>query len=164
MTDGPLVVLLCGLCGSGKTTHGQKLEAAGFIRLSVDEVIYARHGRLSMNLPSSDYVRIYEQTVAELDQELVRHLNDRRRVVLDYGRDLWTRDGREKYKRLVEEYGGQWELIYFRADRDTLLRRLAARNRSTGANAFRVDEERLDYFTSMFEEPSAEGERVLRQR
>lgn len=34
----PVVYLLCGLTGSGKTTYAKRLEAAGAVRLTVDEV------------------------------------------------------------------------------------------------------------------------------
>ena len=35
----PVVYLLCGLTGSGKTTYARQLEAAGAVRLSVDEEV-----------------------------------------------------------------------------------------------------------------------------
>lgn len=35
----PLVVMMCGVAGSGKTTFSQQLEKEGFIRLSIDEEI-----------------------------------------------------------------------------------------------------------------------------
>lgn len=36
----PVVYLLCGLTGSGKTTYARGLEAGGAVRLSVDEEVY----------------------------------------------------------------------------------------------------------------------------
>ena len=47
----PVVYLLCGLTGSGKTTYARQLEAAGAVRLSVDEEVYARHGRYGVDTP-----------------------------------------------------------------------------------------------------------------
>jgi hypothetical protein len=40
-----VVYLLCGLTGSRKTSYAKRLEAGGAVRLSVDEEVYARHGR-----------------------------------------------------------------------------------------------------------------------
>lgn len=37
----PLVVMMCGVAGSGKTTFSKKLEKEGFVRLSIDEEIWA---------------------------------------------------------------------------------------------------------------------------
>ena len=31
------VVMMCGVCGSGKTTYAKQLEKNGFVRLSIDE-------------------------------------------------------------------------------------------------------------------------------
>ncbi|WP_255398301.1 AAA family ATPase [Salirhabdus sp. Marseille-P4669] len=41
----PLVIMMCGVAGSGKTTFSQQLEKEGFIRLSIDEEIWATKGR-----------------------------------------------------------------------------------------------------------------------
>ncbi|MFJ5880088.1 AAA family ATPase [Kitasatospora cineracea] len=44
-TERGLVVMMCGLPGSGKSTYAQALERRGYIRLSIDEVVWARTGR-----------------------------------------------------------------------------------------------------------------------
>ncbi|MBN8210007.1 AAA family ATPase [Bacillus sp. NTK071] len=46
----PLAVMMCGIAGSGKTTFSQVLEQEGFVRLSVDEEIWATHGRFKIRL------------------------------------------------------------------------------------------------------------------
>src|SRR5215207_8258600 len=53
----PVVYLLCGLTGSGKTTYARQLEAAGAVRLSVDEEVFARHGRYGVDYPTSRVLR-----------------------------------------------------------------------------------------------------------
>jgi predicted kinase len=53
-------------------------------------------------------------------------------VVYDPG--MWWRTDRDAYKRLVEEHGGRWRLLYFKVDRDVLLQRLIDRNRRSDAN------------------------------
>ena len=35
-----LVVMLCGIAGSGKTTLANRLEKMGFLRLSIDEEVW----------------------------------------------------------------------------------------------------------------------------
>ncbi|MDF2036483.1 AAA family ATPase [Cytobacillus oceanisediminis] len=47
----PLVVMMCGVAGSGKTTFSKKLEKEGFVRLSIDEEIWAVNGRYGIDFP-----------------------------------------------------------------------------------------------------------------
>jgi GTPase SAR1 family protein len=51
-----LVVLMCGMAGSGKTTFSQRLEASGFTRLSIDEEVWQRFGRYGIDYPSTGRV------------------------------------------------------------------------------------------------------------
>ena len=38
------VIMMCGVCGSGKTTYAKKKEQEGYIRLSIDEEIWKLYG------------------------------------------------------------------------------------------------------------------------
>jgi predicted kinase len=156
----PVVHMLCGLTGSGKTVFAKRLEGEGCVRLSVDELVQARHGRHDVDYPAHDYPRLYDEAVAELDRRLVELLDSGRSVVLDYG--LWERANRDRYKRLIEEHGGRWRLVYFEAESELLRRRLAERNRRTDANALTVTAAMLDDFMARFEAPVGEGEVVER--
>ena len=40
----PIVHMPCGLTGSGKTVYAKRLEAGGWVRLSVDELTHEGHG------------------------------------------------------------------------------------------------------------------------
>lgn len=66
----PVVYLLCGLTGSGKTTYARQLEAGGAVRLSVDEEVYARHGRYGVDYPMSEYFEREGPVVDELPRRL----------------------------------------------------------------------------------------------
>lgn len=160
----PTVYMLCGLTGAGKTTMARRLAEPGLQRLSVDQIIHQRFGRQDEDFPTSDYLRLHAQVISELDERLVQMLEQGRNVILDYGREFWTRQSRDRYKRLIEEHGGCWKLIYLRADRELLLERLRERNRCRGADAFYVTEKRLDQFMAQFEEPHDELEIVEQQR
>jgi len=155
----PVVYLLCGLTGSGKTTYARRLEAERCVRLSVDEAVHARHGRYDVDYPASEYTRYYEEAVAEIDRRLVELLEAGRSVVFDHG--LWQRSNRDRYKALVEAHGGRWELLYFKAEPSLLHGRLAQRNSESGANSLRVSDDMLEDFIARFEEPRGEGERVV---
>lgn len=65
--DVPVVYLLVGLTGSGKTTYSrQRLEPAGAVRLSVDEVVHDRYGRYGVDYPENTYFAKEAPVVAEL--------------------------------------------------------------------------------------------------
>ncbi|MGH3753413.1 MAG: AAA family ATPase [Pseudonocardiaceae bacterium] len=147
----PLAVLLAGITGSGKTTLAKALAAHGMIRLSVDEEVHRLHGRYGVDYPEHEYFARERPVLDVVRRQLADHLEARRDVVLDYG--LWRRDERDAWKKTVEQAGGRWRLVYLPADRTTLLRRLAERNRRADANALTVTASALDDFFARFEPP-----------
>lgn len=157
------VVLMCGLPGSGKTTYALALERRGYTRLSIDEEVWERIGRDPAGLDPEEYDRLRDEAERELWCELGELLEDREPVVVDNA--FWNRATRERYKALIERHGCRWELVHFKADPDTLRRRLAARNAGTrSANTVTVSEALLERYIAGFEEPVGEGERVFLQK
>ncbi|WP_431034951.1 AAA family ATPase [Streptomyces sp. P6-2-1] len=161
MTESaPVVFLLVGITGSGKTTYARReLEPQGAVRLSVDEVVHERHGRYGVDYPENTYFEKEAPVVAELHSRLVELVSEGRDVVWDHG--LWPRKDRDTMKELVKSAGGRWRLLYFPVERDELLRRLAARNQRGDANALIVTPEALDDFFARFEVPHGEGEEIV---
>ncbi|WP_042442959.1 AAA family ATPase [Streptacidiphilus jiangxiensis] len=160
-TERGLVVMMCGLPGSGKSTYARALESRGYTRLSIDEVVWARIGHDAADLDPADYERLKAAVEQELWNELLELMEAKLPVVIDYS--FWNRATRERYKAAVESHGCRWELIRLRADLDTLRRRLAVRNEQTGANSVTVSDEVLERYFAAFEEPVGEGERVIVQ-
>ncbi|WP_435224350.1 AAA family ATPase [Streptomyces sp. Tue6028] len=110
--SGPVVYLLVGLTGSGKTTYAKRrLESAGVVRLSVDERVHTRHGRYGVDYPERRYFELEAPVVAEIREELVALFAARQDTVLDYG--LWLRSDREEWKKLVTQAGGRPKTLYF---------------------------------------------------
>ncbi|MFD5560457.1 AAA family ATPase [Kitasatospora griseola] len=134
------VVLMCGLPGAGKTTYAQDLVRRGFVRLSIDEVVWQRLGErdAGLALEADAYGRLKDEVRRIQRDELVELVRAGRDVVVDYS--FWSRAARDDYKALVESHGGCWELIHLKADRATLERRLAVRNGEEGANAVTVNQ------------------------
>ena len=130
----PLVVLLCGVAGSGKTTHAQRLESQGSVRLSIDEEVWRRFGRHGTDYDESEYAALSRVAEEALQVRLLDLVAEGRDVVVDLS--LWQRSSREHWKRLVESAGGRWRLVHLEAEPEELRRRLAERARRSDANAF----------------------------
>ncbi|MGP3914471.1 AAA family ATPase [Nonomuraea sp. 10N515B] len=155
------VVMMCGIAGSGKSTYAQALERRGYVRLSIDEVIWMQFGRDAAEFEPAEYER-HKTTVEKiLRNQLVELMEAGRPVVLDYS--FWSRSTRDRYKALIESHGCQWELIYLKASPETLRQRLAARNKLHGANSVTVSEDLLNKYLAGFEEPVDEGELTILQ-
>ncbi|MEU3465650.1 ATP-binding protein [Streptomyces sp. NPDC006733] len=157
------VVLMCGPPGAGKTTYAMALVGRGYVRLSIDEVVWQRIGGRDAGrvLGEERYDALKDEVRREQRQELVALMRAGRDVVVDYS--FWSRAARDEYKELVEHHGCRWELVHLKADRATLECRLAVRNRQEGANAVTVEEGLLDRYLAGFEEPAGEGEQVVAQ-
>ena len=156
----PRVVMMCGLSGSGKTTYAKSLVAAGFVRLSIDEEIFARHGRYAIDYPESAWIQYQQEAEESLKDRLRETVGAGRNVVVDFS--FWNRAFRDEWKRLIEAAGGTWELVVIKTDPRNLPQRLEERRaRGEDANAFPVTPEMLEEFIAGFEFPDGEGEIVV---
>lgn len=155
-----VVVMMCGVAGSGKTTFAQKLEKEGFARLSIDEDIWTTHGRFGVDYPEENYESYQRDSEIKLRMELVNLIQARHHVVVDFS--FWQRQRRNEYKQLIERHGGVWELIYLKVPPDELRQRLLIRSERFDANAaFPITEDILTQYLNGFEIPSGEGETVI---
>ncbi|WP_430787414.1 AAA family ATPase [Virgibacillus flavescens] len=155
----PLVVMMCGVAGAGKTTFSQVLEEEGFVRLSIDEEIWATNGRYGIDFPMEKMEEYKEIAENKLRNQLIRLIQDKRQVVIDFS--FWDRVRRDRYKQLIEKSGGKWKLIYMKVNPDILRERLRIRNKRFDANAFPITEELLTSYLNGFEIPNGEGEIVI---
>jgi len=159
LASAPHVVLMCGVAGAGKTAYALQLEREGFVRLSIDEEMWLRHGPVSLR--SESWESLAYVIRAELRERLIALIEDKRRVVVDFS--FWQRSTREDYKTLIENLGATWDLVYLQATPELLSQRLQYRSRASGANTVDVDPATLQRYLAGFEEPAGEGETVIVQ-
>ena len=155
-----LAVLMCGVAGSGKTTFAMALEDAGFLRLSIDEEVWRRHGQYGRDFAAADYPALLEPVRAWLQAQAGEAVRGGQAVVIDSS--FWSRAHRDAFKAEVERAGGRWRLIYLHAQPELLQRRLAdRRERPDLCGTIPVDDAMLAHFLRSFEPPLGEGETTV---
>ena len=157
-----IVVMMCGVAGAGKTTLAKQLEAAGYLRLSIDEEVWRQYGRYGVDYPPSAYAAYSAAVEAQLQDQLVKAIQEHRPVVIDFS--FWSRKKRDAYRRRITDAGGQVRLIYLKASPECLRRRLRLRSLRRDANAaFEITDTILNGYLQDFEAPRGEGELVIDQ-
>ncbi|MBW3111537.1 ATP-binding protein [Bacillus sp. MCCB 382] len=155
----PLVVMMCGVAGSGKTTFSKIIEQEGFVRLSIDEEIWATNGRWGIDFPMEKFEEYRKEAEGKLRNLLIELIHDKQQVVIDFS--FWDRIRRDQYKKLIEDSGGKWKLVYLNVQHQDLRERLTLRNQRFDANSFPISEELLTSYLKGFEIPHGEGEIVI---
>lgn len=154
--------MMCGICGSGKTTYAKQKEKEGYVRLSIDEEMWKTYGRKGIDYPNEQYEKLSEIVEMALRKELLSLIQQGKHVVLDFS--FWNKANRAYYKRLIEKAGGTPELVYMKASKGTLQKRLYKRNQSLNANSpFIITNEILEHHYNDFQELCGEGEKVILQ-
>lgn len=145
--DGaPLVHLLCGLNGAGKTTHARTLERGGAVRFSLDEWLLSLHPDLRFDAPGwpvqADRCRSLIWSTA---QQVLRQGVP---VVLDW--NLWSAARRRSWADRVRAAGYRPLLHHVRADLPESVRRAAP----GGSDRYALRPEEVEHLARLFEPPS----------
>ena len=142
----PILFLLCGLPGSGKTTLAKKLEHEQLaLRLTPDEWM--------ARFFDDGYDEIKRAAVEAVQWEIAaRALSLGINVILEWG--FWSRSERSAIRSQAAALGAHTKLYFLNVPRDELLRRLALRNTALPPNTFRIDEAQLDMWLNQFEPPT----------
>ena len=141
---GPRLIIVCGLPGSGKTTHAKLLEARlGAIRFSPDEWLET----LSLDLYDEGKRERIEALQWKFGQELLAHGLT---VIIEWG--TWGRSERDTLRLGARALGAAVELHYLSASVDVLFDRIQRR----GMEQPRIDRDQLLRWIELFQVPTPE--------
>jgi hypothetical protein len=163
--------------GAGKSTLAKSILASlpRYKRLSVDLAVYETHGLYAIDYPASSYSLFSSQALDRIRASLpglIRRASsssssndDDTDYVLDLA--FYNKPYRDEFKKIIEDSGGRWVLVFLDAQRHVLWRRIMKRRAErdelpveerNGDSAYDVDEETLDMYLQGFEKPHGEGE------
>ena len=168
VTESALSDLLTriGIIASGKSTLAKAItdRLPQFTRLSIDEIIFERHGLYGVDYPAD--MSLYQQYQDEADviyhETLKPLLAEEKDAVLD--RSFYAKEDRYDFTSLIRSNGGKRVLVYLKAiSKDALWTRIRDRSlKNKEANsAFDITRDTFEQFWAGFEEPSGEGELVI---
>lgn len=130
----------------------------------MDELIYAKYGLYGKDYAADE--SLYEGYLDEMDIVYQATLQDllraRQNIVLE--KSLYAKEDRDQYKKMIEESGGKWILVYFKAiDKEALWKRICERSvKEKDANsALVITRDRFDRYWDGFEAPDGEGEIIV---
>lgn len=144
----PVLHLICGLPGPGKTTLARRLELdLPALRLAPDEWM--------ARIVGDGYDEAKRAAVEAVQWEIAaRALRLGVDVILENG--FWSRAERDDFRARAAALGADTRLHFLNVPRNELLRRLASRNEAAPKDTFRVNEAQLDLWSKWFEPPTPE--------
>jgi len=157
MKTKPIVYLLCGFIGAGKTTFAKKLEEkTGAVRITKDEWSISIIG----NDPTIDGYAEWDTKIIELSRNVAFQLAEKGiDVIMDEG--FWEKETRDKMKRRIEAIGAQVVLYYLDTPIETMRERVVRRNNNLTKESFKISREMLDNYLKYWEPPSEDEDYVL---
>jgi len=132
-----------------------------FIRLSIDAIVADRHGIYNVDYPASDYAAHLDEASKVYSKEFHELLSQKKNIVLD--RSFYAKEDRDEYRTKVVQAGGRVVLVYLKAERDLLWKRICERREKglDADSAREINPSLLDQFVQGFEAPKGEGEVIV---
>ena len=157
MKRQPIVYVICGFIGAGKTTFAKQLEkTTGAVRITKDEWLI----RLIGNDPTIDGFAEYDNKICELSRDVAFYLAEKGiDVIIDEG--FWAREQRVELKRRIEAIGAKEVLYYVEVPIETIRDRVVERNNNLTGDSFNIGREMLDHYLKYWQPPSNDEDYVF---
>ncbi len=153
MKKCPIVYLICGFLGAGKTTYSKKLAFdTGAVHLNPDEVCMQRYKPEEYE---NNWEYCFAQTLDFLWHEIETYIKNNQDVIFDVG--FWSKSSREEAVSKISQMGGKPVIYYVYAPDDILKQRLMSRKG-------KIAEQNILNFDSIkksFEEPTKDEHPVI---
>ncbi|WP_051478888.1 ATP-binding protein, partial [Arthrobacter sp. H5] len=147
MSAAPILFLLVGLPGAGKTTRAVELEAQHHaLRLTPDEWMIPLFGE-------SDADGKRDVLEGRLIWVAARALSSGASVILDFG--LWGKDERSALRAMASTLGVECRVEYLEVDHATQWERITGRYATTPDKTFELTEDMIAGYRNGFQAPTA---------
>jgi predicted kinase len=157
MKRRPIVYIICGFIGAGKTTFAKKLEEkTGAVRITKDEWLIHLIG----NDPLIDRFEEYNDKFCELSRGVAFQLVEKGiDVIIDEG--FWAKEQRVELRRRIDAIGAKEVLYYVEAPIETIRERVVGRNNNLTKDSFKISREMLDNYLKYWQPPSEDEDYIL---
>ena len=157
MKRKPIVYLICGFIGAGKTTFAKKLEEkTGAVRITKDEWSI----RFIGNDPTIDGYAEWDTKIIEFSRNVAFQLAEKGMdVMMDEG--FWEKDTRAEMKRRIEAIGAKQVLYYLDTPLEMIRERVVGRNNNLTKESFKISREMLDNYLKFWQPPTEDEDFIL---
>ena len=91
------VILMCGVSGAGKTTFSKEKEKDGYIRLSIDELIWEDYGVYGVDYKSEEYEKVSALSSTKMKELTIKYVQKGKNVIVDSS--FWSKSHRDSYRK-----------------------------------------------------------------
>ena len=157
MKRRPIVYLICGFIGAGKTTFAKKLEEkTGAVRITKDEWSICLIG----NDPTIDGYEEWDTKIIELSRDVAFQLAEKGiDVIIDEG--FWAKEERDELRRKIDAIGAKAVMYYVDTPIETIRDRVVERNNNLTKDSFKISRELLDNYLMYWRPPSEDEDYIL---
>ena len=157
MKRKPIVYVICGFIGAGKTAFAKKLEEkTGAVRITKDEWLI----RLIGNDPTIEGYAELDHKICGLSRDLAFQLVEKGiDVIIDEG--FWEKELRDEMRREIQSLGAKEELYYVKTPMEVIRKRMLGRNNNLKKDSFKISKEMFDNYLKYWQPPSKDEDYVF---
>ncbi len=157
MKRKPIVYLICGFIGAGKSTFAKKLEEkTGAVRIVKDEWSISLIG----NDPTIEGYAQWDRKIIALSRDFAFYLAEKGiDVIMDEG--FWEKETRDEMRRRTSAIGAKVVMYYLDTPIETIRERVVGRNSNITKDSFKISREMLDGYLKNWQPPREDEDYIL---